>query len=122
MANYSPDHAGALADIRAAGAPVSFVKEIAGDHDETSGTFTGPSQSVVSGHAIRKNADPELYNSLNLRPEKTLTLLFAPSVYGEEPDLDSKILWVDGKEYAVKMTDPVAPDGNVIISTVVVSR
>lgn len=122
MANYAPDHAGALADLREAGTAVTFTKKVAGTHNEAEGTFVGPTRSEVAGYAIRKNADPELYASLSLRPEVTITLLFAPNTYGEEPALDSVCRWVDGKDYTVKMTDPVAPDGNVIITTVVMSR
>lgn len=119
MTSYAADHASALADIKDAGAAITFTKRSAGTHDPITDTFSAPSLSSVAGHAIRTKGDAKRYESLKLTPTDAITLLFAPTTYGQRPALGATATW-EGAPVVVRDTDPVAPDGSDIVCRVIV--
>lgn len=106
MADYSADHASALADITEAGASV---------------TFTPLSGSAVTGAAVQAEASPKEYEALGLVMSTSVALLFAPSTYGSEPALSSTFTW-GGGAFVVAHTDPIAPSGSALVVRVWGSR
>lgn len=119
--SYAADAASALADIAAAGTAVSFVKSRPGTNTPTTGRYSAPSTSTVSGSAVRVKGNPKTYEALKLVEAEAPTLLFAPTTYGQLPELGAVVSW-GGVSYTVKDVAPVAPDGNAIIARIVVGR
>lgn len=117
---YATEHADALALIRENGAPVAFVHRSAGTHDAATDTFATPVTTTVSGVAVRVSpslADRERYRLASLTPEQVVTLLFAPTTYGQTPALNATVTWA-GDTLTVRDIGPVAPDGSTIIARV----
>ena len=71
MTKYAAEHSGAYADIKDAGAEVSFTKKT----------------TIVSGVALQVKGDPEEYEALKLIEKAALTLLFVAETYGDSPPL-----------------------------------
>ena len=69
---------GAYADIKDAGAEISFKKK---------------STTIVSGVALQIKGDPEEYEALKLIEKAALTLLFVSETYGDSPPLGSFCEW-----------------------------
>ena len=113
-------HSRALALVKRKGAAVTFSRTTQGGYDAETDTAT-PSTSTVVGHAVRVQGDPERYAGLGLVEAKAVTLLFAPTTIDEQPSPGDEVTW-DGVEYTVRDVDPVAPDGDVIVSSVVIAR
>lgn len=118
--SYSGDHASALADVRDAGAAVSFTRKTGATYDAENDQFVGGSADTISGHAVEIPGDPKRYERLGLVQRKNVTLLFAPTAYGEVPDPGYHVTW-GSVGYAVKDVTTVAPDGTAILATVVCS-
>lgn len=116
---YATEHADALADVRAAGAPVVFTESQMAIDDET-GAAT-ETISTVPGHALRVKGRPDTYRALSLVESQAPTLLFVPDTYGAAPALGSSVIW-NGATYTVRDVDPLAPDGTAILHRVVVAR
>lgn len=115
--SYAPDHASALADIRAAGAAVTFTRTALG-YDETTGGNT-PSASTVAGYAVRIPGDPTRYQRLGLVMSTHPTLLVGATTFGSVPAPGDTVAW-GGVTYTVRDVEPLEPNGSAIISTVVV--
>ncbi len=73
MTKYATEHSGAYADIKEAGAEVSFKKKT----------------TTISGVALQVKGDPEEYEALKLIEKAALTLLFVAETYGDSPPLRS---------------------------------
>jgi hypothetical protein len=118
---YAADHTDALADVSASGASVTFTLTQQGVYDEATDTTPLPVADVlVTGSAIETKGSLFAYQALNLVAAKARTLFFVPTTYGEVPALDSLVDW-GGVTYAVKNVRPIAPNGDAIAATVVVS-
>jgi hypothetical protein len=104
MSTYTADHASALADVKAAGAAISFV-----------GT------STVAGYAIPLRGMPKQYRATRLVEGQGPVLFFVPTTYGQRPALNALGTWA-GQEYAVKDEEPFDPDGTAIFSFVALER
>ncbi len=115
---YTTEHASALADIRAAGASVTFTLAVA-TYNEATDTQT-TTNSTVTGAAIQVKGDPNQYERLKLTEYSPATLLFAPDTYGSKPALGSTVPWA-GSTQTVKSVDPLSPDGSTIIARVVIA-
>lgn len=116
---YVSDHKGALADVKDAGAAVTFTL-VTNTYDAATDTSTSET-STVQGYAVRVNGDPKRYEALGLVEADAPTLLFVPTTFGEEPPLSARVTW-GGVSYTVRDVAPLAPDGNSILSRCVVSR
>jgi hypothetical protein len=103
--SYTTDHASAYADVKNAGAAVTFTL----------------ASTTVAGYAIRIKGDPKKYHALKLVESEAPTLLFVPTTYGERPPLNA-LTTFGGTEYAVTDEEPLMPDGTAILSKVVVAR
>ena len=77
MTSYASDHASASADVRAAGAAVTFTRTSPGT-EQLNGTFDGASATTIFGAAIAKRGDPARYAALGLTLAQAVTLLFVP--------------------------------------------
>jgi hypothetical protein len=121
MSGYATDHAGALADVRAAGAAVTVVATLPGTHVPSTGLFTSPTTTTVAGVAIRTRGIPERYAALGLVESEAPSLLFVPDTYGAIPPLGGVLTW-GGVDYTVRDVEPLAPDGTAILSRLVVAR
>ena len=118
MGLYATEHAGALADIRAAGVAITFTSNAETYTASTDTTTTGAAQTVT-GAAIRVKGDPTEYESMKLVQTGLVTLLFAPDTYGDRPELGNSVTW-EGAGYTVVGVNPLAPDGTDILSRVVI--
>lgn len=121
MADYSEDHASAVEAIREAGAPAVFVSVTGGTYDPVTDQLSGETESRVPGDAVEVRGDPERYAALGLTPQSSVTLKFAPTVYGGTPTPGSSVTW-GGALYTVRACEPLAPDGRTILATVVCAR
>jgi hypothetical protein len=119
--SYAADHAGALADIQAAGASVTFSRTSPGTYNGPAGTFSSATTTSVAGAAVQVTGNTKRYAELGLVEANTRTLLFAPTTYGASPDLGMACTW-GGEEFVVRDAPTLAPDGSAILSRVVVSR
>jgi hypothetical protein len=119
--SYASDHADALAALQSAGARLTFTLKSPGEYDALTDTRTEPEVLEAKGAAMEVKGDPEEYAALGLIRSSSVTLLFAPSTYGLAPDLAGYSVTWGGKEYVVKSTEPLAPDGNAILTRVVCS-
>lgn len=123
---YAGEHRSALADIRAAGAAVTFTKVTPGTHDSATGLFGAPTTTTVAGYAVqvrpKSDRDRRAYEATNLTPSDAPMLLFAASTYGDAPPLGATCRW-NGRVYTVRaFGDEIAPDGVPILTRPVVSR
>ena len=122
MTMYAADHADALATLAEAGAPVTFSFQ-QGDGtylaDLDFETYAGP--VTVSGYAVRVKDEPRVNVPDTEQVRERVTLLFAPSVIGEEPQQQMFVAW-GGRTFAVKSCGPVAPDGTSLLMRVKVAR
>jgi len=118
--DYAEKHRQALEKLTDKGVAVQFSTEGAGDYDPLTDTWSGGSDSAVGGRAVEIPAEPEEYELLDLVPGQDITLMFVPTVYGQVPPLNSSIQWAGAKR-TVKRVLPIRPDGNAILSRVVVS-
>ena len=121
MSQYTADHAGALADIREAGAAVTFTTSSPGTYDAATDAFTTPVTSSVTGAAVQISGKPFKYQALGLIASHAPTLLFAPTTYGQLPALGASVTW-GSATYTVRDVESVALDGTAIIAYVVVAQ
>lgn len=119
--SYAADHAGAVADVQAAGARVTFTLSSPGTYTDATDAWTSATTTTVAGYAIRVGGNPVRYAELNLRQSEAPTLLFTPSTYGSLPALGSSVTW-NSLVYTVRDVQPLAPDGTAILARVVVAR
>lgn len=101
--SYSADHASALADVRDAGAAVSFV-----------------GVATVAGYAVRDKGKREFKGSETVVTESP-RLFFVPSTYGDLPEQNASVSW-GGITYTVASVEPIAPDGTALACYVEVGR
>lgn len=118
---YEAEHASALADITEAGTAVTFTQASPGTYDAATDTWTTPVETTVAGFAIQTRGNPDVYRELSLVESKAPTILFAPTTFGEIPDLGYTVTW-SGVTYTVKQIAPVQPDGNMIIARIVIGE
>jgi len=118
---YAADHAGALADLAEAGAAVTFTLAVPGTYDPATDTTTGGTSVSVAGQAIRLPGDRERYAALGLTEREAITLLFAPTTYGDTPAVGAAFTW-GGETYQVESNDPLDVDGAGPILTTIVGR
>ncbi len=116
---YAEDHASALADIRAAGFPVTFRKIFAGTYDEATDLTSDPYTRTVTGAAIRVSGSPRAYEQLSLKQSEAPSLLFAPDTQGELPEPGAETI-IAGAIYVVRDVAPLAIDMVAILATIIV--
>ena len=115
--SYAPDHASALADLRAAGTAVTFTRTT-NAYDEATGLLT-PTTATVTGYAIRDMGRPDRYERLGLVPGTNPTLQVTTTTYGAAILLGDTVTW-GGTVLTVKDVEPVDLDGNgAVIASVV---
>ena len=123
---YATEHASALADLRAAGAAVTFTRVTPGAHDASTGLVGAPTTTTVGGYAIqvkpKSDADNRAYEGAGLSPSEAPMLLFAASTYGDVPALGASCTWNSVRHVVRAFGDAVAPDGVTILSRVVCAR
>ena len=121
MATYAADHAGALADLAEAGAAVTFALTLPGTYVESTDTFSGATSASVAGQAIRLPGDRQRYEALGLTEREAITLLFAPTTYGQTPVVGATFTF-GSDTFKVEAVDPLALDGTTLLATVVGRR
>lgn len=121
MSGYAADHAGARADVRAAGAPVVWTLTTPGTLDPATGLLTGGGMTTVSGFALRTRGVPERYAALGLVESEAPSFLFAPDEYGAVVPLGARMTF-GGIWYTARDVDLIAPDGTAILCRVVAAR
>lgn len=117
---YQTEHADALADVKEAGAAVTFTKTVVTGYDETTGVQT-TGTVTVAGYAIRRPGKLETYERLGLIESAAPTLFFVPETYGEEPPLGASCSW-GGQQHTAADVLPLEPDGEAIAARVVIKR
>jgi hypothetical protein len=103
--SYTADHASALADVRAAGAAISFVL----------------GATTVACYAIPLSGMPKRFMPSKLVETQGPSLFCVPVTYGERPPINALGTW-GGTEYAVKDEQPFDPDGTALFSYVALER
>jgi hypothetical protein len=103
------------------GAAVEFAREDLGAHDPLTGTFTPLSAPHVTGTAVSKIGDPEVYEDLGLKRRDAITLLFWPDSQDDVIRAGDSVEWRDDV-YIVREAEPVGPDGAPVMWEVVASR
>lgn len=119
-ASYASDHADALATVRESGAPIVFTK-VSRSVVSSTGIASLPTSVSVRCHAVQDSPSIKRYTELGLVPTKSVTLFATPETFGEEPAIGADCTW-GGKDYVVKWFDAVAPAGEAIGYTVIISR
>jgi hypothetical protein len=118
---YESEHASAVADIRAAGAPVTFTREKPGEYDAATDSWTEPMDwASADGWAMQVAGDPRQYERLGLVEIEAPTLMFAAERFGVAPGLGDAVTWAD-RRMTVKSVLPFAPAGVAIFAYVVVA-
>lgn len=124
---YTTEHAGAVADLTAAGtASLVFTRRSPGT-EGTDGTFAGATTSLVRCVGMQVKGDPQEYAGANLTMHHMTTLLVAPTTYGVRAYSDRFLLPGDtvpylGQTFTVRaVLSVVAPDGVVLLARVAVS-
>ncbi len=115
---FATEHSSALADIRAAGANVTFTSTTE-TYVPSTDTTTAGATTTVTGAAMRVKSAPVQYIKGTLIEQAFTTLLFAPDTYGDRPPLGSTVTW-ESTTFTVVDVSPLAPDGTDIISRVVI--
>jgi len=119
--NYAAKHARALASVRKVGFPVTFTLETAGTQDPTTGRYTAPSATTVTGYAIQVKGEGEDQHAAleggESAEQHPLNLFFVASAFGSVPPLNSLAMLADGK-HQVKKTRSIAPGGTAIATYV----
>lgn len=117
---YASEHAGALADVGAAGASVTFTRA-ALTISETDGSST-QSTTTIAGQAFEKmQGESDVYQSLGLVRSLAPLLFFVPSTHGDAVQVDDTCVW-GGETYTVRSVRHLRPSASTIVSYVVVSR
>jgi hypothetical protein len=119
MGRFAAEHAGAYADILANGVAVTFTTATR-THTPATDTFGTAVTSTVTGAALRVRGDAKTYREMQLTQSGLVTLLFAPTTYGDLPELGSTVTW-EGQTQTVVAVNPVSPDGFAIIARVVLA-
>jgi hypothetical protein len=115
--SYAAQTAMALRLIRAKGATVSFARTMTDSYDPAT-DVDQPYTVTCTGSAVRVRGDARQYAALGLVQSDAATLLFAPDTAGEIPPLESTVIF-GGAQYVVRATNPVAPDGDAIVSRLI---
>jgi hypothetical protein len=118
--SYSAEHAGALADVAAAGAPVTFTLDSPGT-EGVDGLFTGASSVSVAGHATEDGGDAAEYERLRLAPSEAPRLFFVPTTEGDEPSVGASCTW-GGRSHIVRSSKPYRPAGTALFAYVIAQR
>lgn len=122
MTHYAGEHAGALADLAAAGVAVSFTQTSATYLDAATDETSTPITDTVTGYAMRVRGNPVQYAAASLVESEAPTILFAPDVIGTLPRVGAVLTDFGGESYTVAQLFPVAPDGVAILARIMVSR
>lgn len=120
MGNYASDHSDALATVADAGAAATFTLTSPGTYDESTGTWSTPTTSTVTGSAVEVGGDPDTYERLSLIRSSAPSLFFTPDTYGSLPTVGYTVTW-GGVSYTVKDVLPLSPDGTAIAATILVA-
>jgi len=100
---------------------VTFTRSAPGTYDAATDAWTAPVTTTITGNAIQVKGDPRRYRALSLVMTEALTLLFAPTTYGETPAPGDAVTWAS-VVYTVRDVETNAPDGVTITARVIVSR
>lgn len=120
MTAFATAHTRAASRFSARGAvAVTFSKQGAAFSSPTTGARV-PSSSSVSGRAFEGTPNHRLYEALGLTKKRVKTLVFCPDTYGAEPEIGATCTWAS-ETWTVERCLPAAPDGNAIVTEVVVS-
>ena len=122
MSVFTGDHAFALAEVTANGAPVTFTRTAEG-YDPATDLVT-PTTSTVSGQAIQVRMGGmaiERFRALGLVIEDAKRLLFAPATFGQTPVTGDRVTWA-GEAFTVRDVETVSPDSTTILAYVTVGR
>jgi hypothetical protein len=117
---FSSEHAGAYADVAAAGRPVTFRRSGVENYDAVADTSTVPT-TEVKGVAMDVKPDLQEYRANDWVINRTRTLFFVPDVYGQRPAQDM-VVTLEGEDFQLASIVPTAPDGEMIFARIVVTQ
>ena len=119
--DYTSLHTRILATVEKWGTAVTFSTGGRGTYDSATDTWVATEASgPVTGKAVEVPGDLEEYQSLELIPSQTLTLMFVPDDLGDVPALNSRVTWA-GAARTVRAIRPIRPDGTVLAARVMVT-
>lgn len=117
MTGYAATHQRTLQLIRRKGAPVVFTSVQTTSYNPVTNVSTEQTLTV-GGHAIAVSGDPLRYEALHLVQSDAITLLFAPTTFGQLPPLGSSVPF-GGSTWIVRDVEPTAPDGTAIAARII---
>lgn len=117
---YLGDHAGALADVTAAGARVVFTSRRRTAED-AAGVSAALMITTVTGYAIEDDGDAEEYTRLGLTTGEAPRLFVVATPYGPIPPVGATVLW-GGVPYMVRSSKPFRPAGQAVFTYVIIAR
>lgn len=118
---YASEHAGALAELQAAGTALTFTLDSPGV-ELADGTFSVPTQVQFSGYATDADGgDAKTYEALKLTESEAPRLFVVLNNYGDDIPLSSHVVF-GGKTWTVRDVKPYRPDGVTLFSYVIISR
>ncbi len=120
--SYATEHAGALADVQAAGAFLTFTRTTLGAESSTGKFASAPATGMMLAYGTESGGDPKEYEALGLTPLESPRLFVVCVTYGDIPQLGSRVAFGPGALYTVKSVKPYRPDGVAIFSYVIISR
>jgi hypothetical protein len=119
---YAADHASALADVREAGAAVTFTRKTPGTLDEATGLHASASATTIAAYAIDAFAGSGKTPGVPvLKENEELALFCVPVTIGQLPAPSDTVTW-NSITYIVRRVLALQPDGTPIAATVMVGR
>lgn len=118
---YAADHAGAYADVLAAGAAVTFSTYTPGTYAPATDAFSAASSATVTGVALEVGNAPLKFDAEALTEAERKTFLFVPATYGDMPPLGATVAWAS-KVWTVRQVADLSPDGTAILGKIEVTR
>lgn len=120
--SYATEHAGALADVQAAGAALSFESTSLGTESSTGQFANAPVVTTMLAYGTEDAGDPKEYEQLGLTPLEAPRLFVVCVNYGDIPPLNSKVSFGPGAAFTVRSVKPYRPDGVAVFSYVILAR
>lgn len=120
MADYSRLHARTLRKMRKRGARAVFTSLANSLYNPVTDRFGSGPGPRVEGYAVEVPGDLTEYAELGLIQSEPVTLMFAPTTYGETPALGTVVTWA-GKGRTLRAIRPIRPAGVLVAARLVLT-
>jgi hypothetical protein len=118
--DYVAKHASALAKLKVDGIAADFSQTIPGIYDPITDTTTPPTVIPTPGYGVEIPGTPVEYGAMELIGVNALTIMWVPTTYGDQPNLEAQIVW-HGVLRTIYQVFPIAPIGPLIAAKIVIT-